>query len=158
MKKHLVSLFAFAELIASAGIANAQPVPDSNTGPAATEELGVITVTGSRIRGHDNPVAQVTVITAKDIEDQGFVSVDDVFRAIPQISGSGSMQAMQINNQVPSGSNGSSSINLGGFGADSTLVLINGRRTANSAIMYGNTVNVSTMPRSAIERIEVRPA
>lgn len=134
--------------------AQPQSSPGAN-GPAPAEEP--ITVTGSRIRGHANPGAQVYTITSEDIEQQGLTTTDDIFRSIPQVSGRGSMAAMDINEQVPSGSVGHSSVDLGGFGAKSTLVLINGRRTANSSIMYGDSVNVATIPTSAIERVEVLP-
>lgn len=130
------------------------PQPGRSEPPSLVEP---ITVTGSRIRGHANPGAQVYTITSEDIEQQGFTTTDDVFRSIPQVSGRGSMAAMDVNEQVPSGSVGHSSVDLGGFGAKSTLVLINGRRTASSSIMYGDSVNVATIPTSAIERVEVLP-
>lgn len=148
------SCVGLAALLASAPFAIAQ---DAGTASSAADNIEEVTVTGSRIRGHANPGAQVYTITSKDIEQQGLMTTDDIFRSIPQVSGRGSMAAMDVNEQVPSGSVGHSSVDLGGFGAKSTLVLINGRRTANSSIMYGDSVNVSTIPASAIERVEVLP-
>jgi outer membrane receptor protein involved in Fe transport len=48
-----------------------------------------------------------------------------------------------------------SSINLRGLGADSTLVLINGRRVSTTGTSNGQFVDVSTIPVAAIERVEV---
>lgn len=153
MIKFIRSFAVFVGLLTAASFASAQSGPADDS----TENIDEVTVTGSRIRGHANPSAQVYSITSKDIEQQGLTTADDLFRSIPQVSGRGSMAAMDVNEQVPSGSVGHSSIDLGGFGAKSTLVLINGRRTANSSIMYGDSVNIGTIPPSAIERVEVLP-
>ena len=146
MIKFIRSFAVFVGLLTAASFAAAQSGPADDS----TENLDEVTVTGSRIRGHANPSAQVYSITSKDIEQQGLTTADDLFRSIPQVSGRGSMAAMDVNEQVPSGSVGHSSIDLGGFGAKSTLVLINGRRTANSSIMYGASVNIGTIPPSAL--------
>jgi len=153
MKKITLPLIACAELLVAAGACAQSPTNTADTGGKIEE----VTVTGSQIRGHENPGGQVYSLTSEDIKVQGFTTTDDIFRSIPQVSGRGSMAAMDVNEQVPSGSVGHSSVDLGGFGAKSTLVLINGRRTASSSIMYGDSVNVSTIPVSAIERIEILP-
>ncbi|MBS0421274.1 MAG: TonB-dependent receptor [Proteobacteria bacterium] len=159
--KHVSSdTFRLAQAGTSTDVASVPLNSTSAAAPAATAEsanLEQVVVTGTRIRGHDNPASQVYTITSKDIEEQGLLSTDDVFRSIPQVSGMGSMQAMDINNLAPGGSIGHSTVNLGGFGAKSTLVLINGRRTANSSVLFGDSVNVGTIPTSAIERVEVLP-
>lgn len=152
MNKLTLPLIACAELLVAAG-AVAQST--ENTSSDSAGKIEEITVTGSQIRGHANPGGQVYTLTSEDIKLQGLSTADDIFRSIPQVSGRGSMSAMDVNEQVPSGSVGHSSVDLGGFGAKSTLVLINGRRTASSSIMYGDSVNVSTIPVSAIERVEV---
>lgn len=148
-------LFALVDSLVLGSIAFAQSTTDPDVD--AADPVAEVTVTGSRIRGHENPGAQVYTVTSKDIEEQGLNTTDAIFRSIPEVSGRGSMSAMDVNEQVPSGSIGHSSVDLGGFGAKSTLVLINGRRTANSSIMYGDSVNVATIPVSAIERVEVLP-
>src|SRR5690606_4997410 len=45
--------------------------------------------------------------------------------------------------------------NLRGLGADSTLVLINGRRISTTGTSNGLFVDVSAIPVAAIERVEV---
>jgi iron complex outermembrane recepter protein len=137
--------------------------PSPETGKSQGEgnkdivEVQEVVVTGSRIRGHVNPSAPIYSVTSEDIEQQGLSITDDIFRSITQVSGRGSMSALAVNDQVPLGSVGHSSVDLGGFGVKSTLVLINGRRTANSSIMNGASVNVSTIPVSAIDRVDVLP-
>ncbi|WP_129778231.1 TonB-dependent receptor domain-containing protein [Peristeroidobacter soli] len=151
MNKITLPLLALAELMVATG-AVAQ-----STDKVDASEIEEVTVTGSQIRGHENPGGQVLTLTSEDIKLQGLSTADDIFRSIPQAFGRGSMGAMDNNSQVPAGSVGHSQVDLGGFGAKSTLVLINGRRTASSSIMYGDSVNVSTIPVSAIERVEVLP-
>jgi len=148
---------ACAALIGLSAMGPSALAQSSDAATDSAQDVDEVTVTGSRIRGHANPSAQVYTVTSKDIEQQGLTTTDDIFRSVPQVSGRGSMAAMDVNEQVPSGSVGHSSVDLGGFGAKSTLVLINGRRTANSSIMYGDSVNVGTIPPSAIERVEVLP-
>src|SRR6186713_1604891 len=99
MKKITLPLLAL-ELMASAGVANSQT---PGTSPDAADEVKEVTVTGSRIRGHESAAAQVYTITSKDIEEQGLLSTDDIFRSIPQVSGSGSAANMYNNPLVPSG-------------------------------------------------------
>jgi outer membrane receptor protein involved in Fe transport len=154
MNKITLPLIALAELMVATG-AVAQSTDKTNVD--AAEKIEEVTVTGSQIRGHENPGGQVLTVTSADIKLQGLSTADDIFRSIPQAFGRSSMAAMDTNDQVPSGSTGHSAVDLGGFGAKSTLVLINGRRTASSSIMYGDSVNVSTIPVSAIERVEVLP-
>jgi outer membrane receptor protein involved in Fe transport len=139
----------------------AQVEPQQQTAAPPSQDdaskIKEVTVTGSRIRGHENPSSPVYTITSQDMADQGLLSIDDVFRSIPDSVGTTSTQAMMINPLAPSGSQGNSSVNLGGFGASSTLVLINGRRTALSSILFGDEVNVGVIPTGAIDRIEVLP-
>lgn len=50
---------------------------------------------------------------------------------------------------------GASSVNLRGLGGDATLTLLNGHRLAYSAVLQ--SVDISTIPVSAVERIEIVP-
>ncbi|MCV6603692.1 MAG: TonB-dependent receptor, partial [Porticoccaceae bacterium] len=64
-----------------------------------------------------------------------------------------------FNNDAPGFFNpnlqGNATANLRGFGSDATLVLVNGRRLAGAPVFQGGAVNLSTIPVSAIERVEV---
>lgn len=111
-----------------------------------------IVVTGTRLRG-DSP-SPVTTITREDIQESGAATVSQLMRALPQNFGGGPNEA----NRAGEGANNlleGSTINLRGLGADATLVLINGRRVGTTGTFNGLFVDVSTIPVSAIERVEV---
>jgi outer membrane receptor protein involved in Fe transport len=128
--------------------------------PSAQSELqpdqSEIVVTGSRIRGA--PVASPVIrLEQENLRDTGIADVGDAVRRIPQSFGGGQNPGIGMN--VPSGSGadvgGSSSVNLRGLGSDATLTLLNGRRLAYTAVKQ--SVDVSAIPLSAVERIEIVP-
>ena len=110
-----------------------------------------IEVTGSHIPRSDAESAlPVQVITREDIERSGSTTVADVMAKV-------SANVLGWNDQLSVGFNsqpGLSSVNLRGIGDGSTLVLLNGRRVANYAF-YGGTVDVNSIPLSAVDRIEI---
>lgn len=129
--------------------------------PAAVEappvqELETIQVTGSRIpRAQVEGPAPVTVITAEDIQANGFTSVPDVLRALTQNGGETQSQ------QSSSGADfspGAQQVDLRGLGPNHTLVLVNGRRIADFPMPFqgrSNFTDISNIPLGMIERIEV---
>ncbi len=124
--------------------------------PPPTAELESVEVTGSRIpRTRIEGPAPVTVMTARDIEAGGFVSVPDVLRAITQNSGETQSQ------QSASGADfspGAQQVDLRGLGPNHTLVLVNGRRIADFPMPFkgrSNFTDVSNIPLGMIERVEV---
>jgi len=119
-----------------------------------TEEVERISVTGSKIKRADfEGVAPLTVITSVEIEASGLTSIADVLES--SIANAGS----SFNGDEASGyTTGASSVNLRGMGANRTLVLINGRRQAAFPTAAGgadNFVDVSDIPTSAVERVEI---
>ncbi|HEY0660209.1 MAG TPA: TonB-dependent receptor [Lysobacter sp.] len=116
---------------------------------AKAKTLDGVTVTGSRIkRAEIEGPAPVTVITSKDMEAAGFVTVYDAMSTITQASGEprGSF--------APLGD----SIDLRGMGTGRTLLLINGRRAADypwSDGTAGNFASFGNIPSAAVARIEV---
>jgi outer membrane receptor protein involved in Fe transport len=123
----------------------------------AEEDVGEVVVTGSHIRGVTNPASPMSTYTRDQVDLAGVGSVQQFVRRLPQnfnggasdetvgsLAGGGSAQ-----NSV-----GASGINLRGLGSEATLVLINGHRVAPSNI-YGNFVDVSMIPVTAVERIDV---
>src|SRR5437667_7095258 len=83
-----------------------------------------------------------------------------------QIEKSGSQDVLQLVKRLSATFSGNGNVgqtvNNGGFGEAnvsirnlSTLVLLNGRRLGNSSFSNGGTVDVNTIPLSAIERIEI---
>ena len=117
--------------------------------------LEEIVVTGTNIRGAENPASPVVIIGRQDIERSGFSNTADFVRSLPQnFSGPESTLAIGgVNGGSGFNTADGSSLNLRGLGSDSSLVLLNGRRLAAGG--RGNFVDVSMIPLSAIERVEI---
>ncbi len=119
-------------------------------------ESGELVVTGSRLRGTSTSTASpITVITQEDIKRQGLNSVEDIIRSLPQ-SFSDVNAAAALDNSINTGSaRGHVAANLRGFGAENTLVLVDGRRRVNSPSFFVSAVDVNSIPSGAIERVEI---
>ncbi len=119
-----------------------------------TATLDKVTVTGSRIkRAEIEGPAPVTVITADDIEKQGFSTVYDALTTLTQFTGSVQNELNQ-SGFTPN----ASFLNLRGLGPGYQLILVNGRRVADYPLPYNsqsNAVNLANIPAAAIERVEV---
>lgn len=106
-------------------------------------------ITGSRIRrGHFQGTAPVEVVSAPEIEFSGAQTVADVLRYLPAVSGN------STSTSISNGGDGTATVTLRGLPASNTLVLINGHRTANDGLA-GESVDLNSIPPSAIERIEI---
>jgi iron complex outermembrane receptor protein len=110
-----------------------------------------IEVTGSNIpRLASESALPVQVLTRDDILRSGATTVPELLSKV-------SANVLGFNDQLAVGNHvrpGLASANLRGIGDGSTLVLLNGRRMANYAF-DGGTVDLNTIPLSAIERIEI---
>jgi iron complex outermembrane receptor protein len=140
---------AFAVL--GAGHAAAQTAPAA---PAEQTEVEEIVVTGSLFRRTDTETpSPVTVMTAESLQRAGLNTATDAIRSV-SADGAGS-----IGTGFQSGfSAGGSAVSLRGLGVSSTLVLIDGLRSANFPINddgHNAYVDLNTIPFSLIERIEV---
>ena len=117
-----------------------------------SQTLERIEITGSSIRRVDAETAlPVTVITRADIEKSGAVGVEELMH---RISAAGAM----FSDSTQGAGYATSNVNLRGLGANSTLVLLNGRRLANhpfGSIGGAVAVDLNGIPFAAIERIEV---
>lgn len=132
------------------------PFPENAEAPDNEELRPAITVTGTRIRGA--PVASPVIkLTQEEIRDSGRATLAEAVRTIPQNFGGG--QNPGIGNNVPAsmGVNvgSSTSVNLRGLGSDATLTLIDGHRISYSASRQA--IDISAIPLSAVDRIEVVP-
>jgi len=148
------ALFA-AMIVPTAGSAFAQETATTTSQSSqSTSTLDKVTVTGSRIKKAEiEGPAPVTVITAEDIEKQGFSTVYDALNTLTEFTGSVQNELNQ-NGFTPN----ASFLNLRGLGPGYQLVLVNGRRTADYPLPYNsqsNAVNLANIPAAAIERIEV---
>ncbi|RMH92881.1 TonB-dependent receptor [Lysobacter pythonis] len=138
-------------------------VPESGevaTGASGQGALDTIVVTGTRLKGIDS-ASPVLIIDAEEIQRRGFSSIEDVMRSLPQqvpsrSSGSAVIKEAEFGESFLANTPvGHSSVNLRGLGSRSTLVLVNGRRRAGSAQTSGAYTDISSIPISQIERIEV---
>lgn len=160
---------AVERLIAGAGLVAEQSggtiVIRGRSGPpragvaSTAEAQSDIVVTGSRIRGAGPIGSNVVTIGRNAIDESGFGTVQDLLQQLPQNYGGGSSDATAgLTGTNGAGQNTSygSSINLRGLGPSSTLVLLNGNRPPLGGL-GGTFADVSMLPISAIDRIEVLP-
>ncbi|WP_293853451.1 TonB-dependent receptor [Steroidobacter sp.] len=106
------------------------------------------------IKRTENDAQPYQLISAEEIERTGVLNVEGYLKR------NLSMNAVaRDNSQLSVNAYGSSSnVNLRGIGTNQTLILINGRRTANISL-FGQTFqpDVNGIPIGAVERIEVLP-
>ncbi len=136
--------------VASAVTVAAPAYAQSETSEAGSEQLDTVVVTGSRIRQVQLETERpVLTITRADIEKQGFQSVADILQNISAVGNPPLSRASPLS----AGENaGGTFISLRDLGPERTLVLLNGKRLGVST---SGLSDISTIPTSAIERIEV---
>ena len=135
--------------------ADAKPKEDDSS-----DYLETIVVTGSNIEKLGPIGSTLHVLTEEDIRRSGASSLEQVMHQLPQVYRGGDAGAladvtMSLGSQRAYNMTAGSGVNLRGLGANSTLVLVNGRRVAASS--GGTYTDISTIPIDAIERIEVLP-
>ncbi len=108
------------------------------------DEVVIVTGTSSQVSIHQAP-ASVTVVTSEEINQ---IPAANITQALAKIAGV----------QISQGS-GEPSIKMRGLSSNYsnyTLLLINGRRVnSNEAIMRGASFDISSIPLSAVDRVEV---
>jgi iron complex outermembrane receptor protein len=131
-------------------------VSDAAAQTVATNSADVeeVVVTGSLFRRADTETpSPVTVMTEESLQKAGITTATD---AIRQVSADG---AGSIGTGFQSGfSAGGSAVSLRGLGVSSTLVLVDGLRSANFPINddgHNAYVDLNSIPFSLIERVEV---
>jgi iron complex outermembrane receptor protein len=109
-----------------------------------------VEITGSAIKRVDAETSvPVTVIKADDLKKQGVTTVEQILQNVSAV------QVQQSSSQaVGAGTGGASFADLRGLGANKTLVLLNGRRIANTAF-DSSAPDLNMIPFAAIERVEV---
>lgn len=120
---------------------------------AAADDLEEIVVTGSHIRGADAAGSKLIVIGREQIDASGYGRVEDVLATVTQNfnRANGAVGAPGFYNL-----NHGAEVQLRGLGVGTTLTLVNGQRQGASG-WQGSFTDVSTIPVSAIERIEILP-
>jgi outer membrane receptor protein involved in Fe transport len=133
-------------IIAAAG-------PASDAADSADDRNETIVVTGSHVRGAP-PTSPVITLTRRQIEEAAPASVEDLMRRLPQnLSAGVAQENFAVTGTGADITQHGAGINLRGLGQRATLVLVNGRRIAPSGV--GSFVDISLLPVSAIDRVEV---
>lgn len=134
---------------------NAQAAANDAAAANQSEAIESVIVTGSHLQGVA-PSSPTITITRGDIDASGYSNTGDVIRSLTVASGSG----VQPMSQGTTGFGGhsdvsyASSVNLRGLGSESTLTLIDGHRIASDGFV-GSVVDVSAIPLSAIDHVEI---
>jgi iron complex outermembrane receptor protein len=135
-------------------LAEAEPADSPVANSADTGTLEEIVVTGSHIRGMEAAGSKVIVITREQMDASGYGRVEDVLARVTQ-------NFNAVNGAVTEAGhsdnlNRGAEVQLRGLGAGTTLTLINGQRQGAGGLQ-GTFTDVSTIPASAVERIEILP-
>lgn len=135
-----------------------KPYDDSE----GVKELADIVVVGSRLGSSPVESAMpIRVITREDIDRSGAGNIAQALSYLSEVSvnSSGDRPIGAGDGIQYGGSTNSTTVQLRGMPRGTTLVLINGRRSGDSA-SYSDTgqFDLSTIPLSLVERIEVLPA
>jgi iron complex outermembrane receptor protein len=119
---------------------------------AWAQETQRVEITGSSIKRVDAETAlPVTIMTRDQIEKSGATTVEDLLKRV-------SASTALVSDTTQGAGYATSNANLRGLGANSTLVLLNGRRLANhpfGSIGGSASVDLNSIPFAAIDRIEV---
>ena len=119
-----------------------------------TTALDDVVVTGSRLSGADR-LSSVEVLSQNDLQAAGISDLSQITRLIPANSGSENL-IDQLNNPQ---SSGTAQFNLRNLGLGSTLVLVDGQRWTNSAVVANDGsafVDINSLiPTIALQRVEV---
>lgn len=146
-KKQVLALSISTALLTTAGF---------TTAAEQANEIERIEVTGSHIKRLDmEGPSPVTSLSAADITKTGVTDLIGLFAKLP-ISGQGTFSTQA--NSSDDTANGGSSVSLRGLGADSTLILVNGRRVSVSPFAKGIDtafVDINNIPISAIKRVDI---
>lgn len=142
--------------LSAALLAGASPSVLAQAEESESRELGRMIVTGTRVTRVDmEEISPVTTIDREQMEREGIQTTQDLFQRIPALGAGSFTEAGDSNDDTGPDT---SAVALRGLEANATLVLVNGRRTANSPFAKGITtsaVDLNTIPFAAIERVEV---
>src|SRR5438067_2790514 len=131
---------AFAQLPAPA-------VPNA-PGAAPSAEVERVVVTGSNIpTAEETGPNPVDTYRPQDIEKLGIRNATDLTTFIPQEAGG------TVNQNISNGGDGTTQLNLRGLLPKETLVLVDGKRVAQSALNGG--IDINLIPFSMIDHIDI---
>lgn len=132
--------------------------PDNTETEDELTELEEIIITGSHIRGAGPVGSKVFTYDRSEIDLQGYATLPDFMRSLPQNFSGGITESTSVFGGAANGAfenfNEGTGVNLRGLGNTSTLVLLDGQRMAPTG-RNGNFVDISMIPLSAVESVEV---
>ncbi len=139
--------------------ATAAAKPGDGATPSTAQVMEAFTVTGSNIKRIDaESTLPVTTLSSEDIDLRGVSTVAELFDTLSI----GGPIVLDEGNTLGADARGdNNSINLRGIGSGNTLILLNGRRLPPHPISQAESgvpslsVNVNSLPASAIGRVEV---
>jgi len=122
------------------------PLATSSYAQAQDPAVEEVVVTGSYIRRSEGftGASAITQLSAEDLIDEGTLNIGEVVQNLSFVNGA----ASAITNTIQGTSSRSTSIDLRGLGARSTLTLLDGKRLVNE------NVN-SLIPTIAIQRLDI---
>jgi iron complex outermembrane receptor protein len=143
--------------VSPASTASSSQDESSGDGSVLLEE---VVVTGSHLRGSESRGAtNLRIATSVEIEESGATSIPGFLKKIPEVGAEGFGE-----NRVNTSSPGTAAVSLRGLGANSTLVLLNGRRVTPAPFAQGGSaaalgtiqfVDLNMIPVDAVSRVEV---
>ena len=150
----------FAVVVGTGGgiaVAQEQDEDAAETEASETESedvLETVVVTGSRLTGNPSELSRnVIVMDRQDIRATGEFTLPRVLQQLPQNTNpTNATYGSRLNGA--NNKTGAATVNLRGLGSESTLILVDGRRVGYSGILGGVT-DISTIPLSMVERIEI---
>ena len=147
-----IGLLALSIVAPGANPALAQEQADAEQEEAL--ELQEVRVTGSRLNLLPSELSgNLIVLDRDDIRATGELTLARVLRQLPQnVNASNETFGSTLNNTT--NVTAASTVNLRGLGSEYTLILVDGRRAGYSGITGGVT-DVSTIPLTMVERIEI---
>ncbi|WP_411820056.1 TonB-dependent receptor [Hyphococcus formosus] len=161
MKKNLLGQFLLgtASLLAFSSVAHAQQDSNDANEPDAQSETDEIVVVGTQVKGANIAgELPVTVLGSDDIEGAGDLTFEDLLTNIPQAGGLDFNSTAELSNDARGDI---ASLNLRTLGADTSLVLVNGRRIVShpQTQTFGGVpiqfVNMNAIPTYGLGRVEI---
>ena len=147
----LVARKVDGSLVITRAAGTSAEVEGAPTGPEI--DSSEIVVTGTNLRG-GQPTSPLIRIDRAEIDRTGATSVEQLMRKVPQnMQGGVSSENFGAPLAGADLTEHGAGLNLRGLGQRATLVLVNGRRLAPSGA--GSFVDVSLIPLSAVERVEI---
>ena len=149
-----LSLLALAVSGAVGAMALVGVMPSAYAAAAEEDELEEVVVTGSRIVRKDfESNSPIVTVEAADFETQTGLNVESYLNQLPEYNPAASPTTTQGDVQItPVNSVGIASISLRGFGANRSLVLVNGKRPVPINPLMVTDVN--GIPSALLQRVE----